>query len=304
MDKVRDLLKKINITGEILRNEPMSLHTSFKVGGPADLYIVPKDREDLVQVVRETAALGISCFFLGAGANILVSDKGIRGAVVDLKELNALSVRETRITVEAGLPVSSMSEAALGHSLSGMEFIYGMPGSVGGSVYMNARCYEHEVSEILAAVRVMDPSGNIRFFPVHTGDFAYKTSPFQSRPLVILEAIFQLSHGTREGILRAMDRNRKDREQKGHFLYPCAGSVFKNNRSFGRPTGQIIDSLGFKGYSIGGAQIADFHGNIIINRNSATADEIKKLIDFVEHEVYRSLEIRLEKELIYIGEWN
>jgi UDP-N-acetylmuramate dehydrogenase len=214
-----------------------------------------------------------------------------------------MSADGSRVTVQAGSPVSELSEFALARGLTGLEFAYALPGTVGGAVWMNARCYDHEISEVLAEAVHLDDAGALCRRPLRPEEWAYKLSPFQKLRGAILEAVFELAPGDREESRRAMDEHKADRVKKGHFLFPCAGSIFKNNRAFGAPTGRIVDSLGLKGVRIGGAQVAAFHGNIIVNTGQATAADVRALIERVEDEVARKLGFSLEREVILVGEW-
>lgn len=303
MDKIRDIFKKININGSIEYDADMRNHTSFRVGGLADIFITPETIRDAEQVFLEAAKLDIPVFPLGEGANILVSDLGIRGIVLSLKNIKDVTAGRQTITAGAGASISDVAKIAASQGLAGLEFIYGMPGSVGGSVYMNARCYGREISQVLHQVTTLSRSGKIKTVAPSRREFSYKKSPFQNSGEIILEAVFSLSSGNKTGILKKMDEYLKDREQKGHFKYPSAGSIFKNSRAFGKPAGQLIDSLGLKGHRIGDGQIAEFHGNIIVNRGNARASDIKSLIEFVEREVLSKLHFQLEREVVLVGDW-
>jgi UDP-N-acetylmuramate dehydrogenase len=295
---------KINSACIIRENEPMALHTSFKTGGPADLFIIPPDAERLAETAAVLKEENIPVFILGKGANILVSDLGIRGAVIDMQKLDAVSPADNFIiTAEAGADVSGLSIAAAEKGLSGLEFIYGMPGSVGGAVWMNARCYDVSVSDVLETVTVLDSSLKLRTDIISRENFDYKHSPYQNKNEIILKASFRLIKGDIKLIMEKTLANKKDRELKGHFLFPSAGSIFKNNRAHGEPAGKIIDKAGLKGKTIGGAKIADYHGNIIINTGSASSAEIKKLIDYTQAEILKRTGLNLEAEVLLAGDW-
>jgi UDP-N-acetylmuramate dehydrogenase len=321
VQSVGEILEKIKVSCFFALDEPMSRHTSFRIGGAADALVRPNTVEELRRLYVALRAGNIPCFVLGAGANILVSDKGIRGVVLDLGDLRGLErldagEENSLLRAWAGTPMSEVSEFAAGLELSGLEFIYCMPGSVGGSVWMNARCYERALCEVLRRVEYLEPDGRQASLSVdeaqgarvsgsagEAGGWGYKRSPFQGRPWVILNAIFALRRGDRRSMQAEMRRIREDREGKGHFLYPCAGSVFKNDRRFGAPSGQIIDSLGLKGRSIGGARISDLHGNIIVNTGGATAQEVLALVRLVERQVEEAYGYRLEREILLVGDW-
>ncbi len=311
MNNLRNIVEKINISkrfkGTILTNEPMKFHTSFRIGGPAEIFVIPRDRDDIAEILKVCKKFSIPYFILGEGANILVSDMGISGMVIDLTQLRGIKVSGTSIEALSGTPISDVSRAARDASLTGMEFIYSMPGSTGGAVWMNARCYGKSISEVLDSVEYVEisPNGetNIKRERINKRDFGYKKSPFQKREQIITSATFKLSHGEREKIAEEMRKVEEDRKRKGHFLYPCAGSVFKNNRAFGMPTGEIIEQTGLKGYRIGDAEIAPFHANIIINKGNASATDVLKLIELVEKKVFNTFGFKLEREILLVGRW-
>jgi UDP-N-acetylmuramate dehydrogenase len=293
----------IKIGGEIRLGEPMAGHTSFRIGGPADLYALPASVDDARLIMDLCARESVPCFILGGGTNILVSDRGIRGAVLDLSRLSGIQAEDTLLTALPGTPMSDVAEAACARGLSGLEFAYRLPGTVGGAVYMNARCYDRETADILETAEYLDADRALRRYSMDRGDWAYKRSPFQGMAATILGACFRCAPGDPRRIRAEMTEHGEDRERKGHFLFPCAGSVFKNNRAFGAPTGRLIDSLGLKAKKIGGAQVASFHGNIIINAGGATAEDVLALMERVEGEVLGRLGFTLEREVVLVGEW-
>jgi UDP-N-acetylmuramate dehydrogenase len=293
----------IKIAGPVKEDEILAGHTSFRLGGPADVFAVPKSVEEVAHIVTLCAREAVPCHILGGGTNILVSDRGVRGVVIDLTLLSAFHSEGTLVTALGGTPVSATAEFALSKGLAGMEFAYALPGSIGGAVWMNARCYEREVSDVLEFVDYLDSELAPKRMVVDRTEWEYKHSPFQAMRAVILRAGFRLAPGDPRQIENRMQEHKKDRERKGHFLFPCAGSVFKNNRAFGAPTGMLVDSLGLKGRRIGGAQVAPFHGNIIINTGGATSREVLALIELVEEEVRRRLGFHLEREVLLVGEW-
>lgn len=304
-NNVSNKLKKINIRGEIKEQIPMKMHTTFKTGGIADFFAVPENYQDIIKIIKFTRLNSIPYFILGGGANILVSDRGIRGIVIDMKNISNFCFNNEVCSAGSGVKISDLSKAAAENKLQGLDFIYGMPGSVGGAVWMNARCYDASISDILISVDYLDKDLNIKTLKGSelTDNFAYKYSPFQNSRDIILSADFKLKKGNIENIWDKMDKHKIDRERKGHYKFPCAGSVFKNNRTFGKPTGVIIDSLGLKGYRRGEAQIADFHGNIIINRGDARSEDIRDIIEYTQKTVDKKLGLELETEIQLIGDW-
>ncbi|MDR2433380.1 MAG: UDP-N-acetylmuramate dehydrogenase [Treponema sp.] len=343
-------------------DEPMSRHTTFNIGGPADLYLKP-DAACFVPyttaLLRLARAQALPVFILGGGANLLVSDKGIRGVVLDTgswtgdfavskkpeggscgdKSCRFLAAAHTKPScrywvVQAcaapslgdsparpplGTPVENNTPAAVhvrfrsgtltddavrwaaANGLSGLEDFAGLPGTIGGAVWMNARCYERSVSDILIETTFLDERLKRVTVPADSAAFAYKKSPFQGRNAVILETAVSLHSGDSALIAERTAVRRAERETKGHFHYPSAGSVFKNNRDFGKPAGKIVEELGLRGFQIGGAQIAPWHGNFIINTGGASADDVKQLITIMEEKALQTFGLKLEREIIYAG---
>jgi len=293
------------MNGELHFNEPMSSHTTFKTGGPADILAKPADMNELKTILSAAGCaedMDSSVFILGGGANLLVSDEGIRGLVIDMTNLKTIKAESGEILCcGAGATVDEAAEAAYAEGLGGLDAFYGMPGTIGGGVWMNARCYGTSFSDILKAVTYIDEKNILKTMNISPDNFDYKKSPFQKMKSVIIEATFRLNRDNPERIRLNMDNNKKDREKKGHFAAPCAGSVFKNNRSFGEPSGAIIDSLGLRGKSVGGAKISDRHANIIINTGTASSTDIFELINLVKSEVKKAYNFTLEPEIQFIG---
>jgi UDP-N-acetylmuramate dehydrogenase len=237
-----------------------------------------------------------------------VSDRGIRGVVLDTGGWRGLEARERGTGGEvaafrSGTPLDEAAEEAAAAGLSGLEFLAGMPGTIGGAVWMNARCYGREIADALLETEILGEDLKPRIVPRRPGDFSYKKSPFQARFAPILSARFALRPRPREEIFREMEEHRRDREAKGHYRYPSAGSAFKNGRAFGMPAGKIIDGLGLKGLSLGGAAVAPFHGNIIVNRGNASAADIRALMGLVREKVRAERGLDLEPEILFVGDW-
>jgi UDP-N-acetylmuramate dehydrogenase len=284
----------------------MCRHTTFRIGGPADLFLQPEDPGELPGLLRLLDREGVPRFLLGAGANILVADRGIRGAVIDLSALRGCRLGadgRPSLTCLAGTPVSALCSEALRLGLAGVEFLYSMPGSVGGAVWMNARCYSRSVSDVLGPVLYLDRRGEARTLIPEPGAFGYKLSPFQSMEALILEASFLLEPGDRRRIEHIMEEHHADRERKGHFLYPSAGSAWKNNPSFGQPTGRLLDALGLRGMRVGDAMVSDRHANILVNLGQACAAEVLELMGRIEEIVLRRYGFRLEREILPVGDF-
>jgi UDP-N-acetylmuramate dehydrogenase len=297
---------------EVCYNKPMAGLSSFKAGGPADCWLRPSGEgfpAFATALIAAARAGHIPVFTLGGGANILAADSGVRGIVLDTGGWSGETGRGRRdgvLEFRAGTTLDAAAGIAADLNLSGMEFLAGMPGSIGGAVWMNARCYGHEIADVLIESEIIDFSGSqperLRL-PANRSEFGYKLSPFQSRDCLILSASLQLTPGETPDIRALMDANRADREAKGHYRYPSAGSVFKNNKNFGRPTGKIIDELGLCGLRKGGAQVAPWHGNMIINTGGASASDIRALADEVAAKVKAATGFILEPEILFVGDW-
>ncbi|GAB6390659.1 MAG: UDP-N-acetylmuramate dehydrogenase [Treponematales bacterium] len=289
----------------------MSAHTTFKTGGPADIWVRPEAPcfpGYAATLFKAAAARGVPVFILGGGANLLVADKGIRGVVLDTS--GAAGLREEPqgdgLRFRAGASVSGAAEEAARRGLSGLEFLAGMPGTVGGALWMNARCYGKETGDIAAEAEILDTNGAdcaVRRVPCNKEDFSYKKSPFQGRNALILSVLFRTRPRPAPEILAEMASYRADRERKGHYRFPSAGSAFKNNRAFGAPTGKIIDGLGLRGLRSGGAQVAPWHGNLIINTGNASSQDIRALMDEIAARVLAAKGFALENEIILAGDW-
>ncbi|MDR0487730.1 MAG: UDP-N-acetylmuramate dehydrogenase [Treponema sp.] len=311
--KIREIIDQCQTENpcalDIRYDEPMREHTTFKVGGPADCWLCPRgDGFPAFCAAMLSRISDIPVFILGGGANVVVSDRGIRGIVLDTSAWKGETVTGTGLSFRSGTSLDEAAEIAAAAGFSGLEFLAGMPGSIGGAVWMNARCYGREIADVLTETEIIDFSegGAARHLhlPMDSGGFGYKRSPFQGKKNVIISASFKLKSGNENEIRGEMEKNRDDRKAKGHYLFPCAGSVFKNNTDFGKPTGQIIDELGLRGFTVGGAQAAPFHGNIIINTGGASAEDIRSLTDEIAARVKERTGFILEPEILFAGEWH
>jgi UDP-N-acetylmuramate dehydrogenase len=306
MNTVQGAVKNFNLSVKLLYNEPLESYTTFRVGGPAEVLALPGDTTELRDLLKCAAAADIPVTVLGGGANVVISDRGIPGLVIHTGRLNRITRQGEQLRAEAGLPVSTASAFAADHDLEGLDFIYAMPGSVGGAVWMNARCYDGEIAGILDSVEYVTMAGDERTYRANPADFSYKISPFQDGSRLIVAATFNLllRPGAGKDLWQRMRSIEDDRRRKGHFEAPCAGSVFKNDRTIGEPSGKIIDSLGLRGLRRGGARVSPHHGNIIINTGTATAGDIRGLVTEVRDTVYRETGFVLEPEILFLGNWN
>ncbi|MGP1576004.1 MAG: UDP-N-acetylmuramate dehydrogenase [Treponema sp.] len=287
--------------------------TSFKIGGKADIYSKPDSEEALLRILTYIGKNKIPVLLLGGGSNILIPDDGIRGMVIHTSGLQRITYHACKNTVEAaaGVSIDTLMEYCAEHSLTGLERFAGLPGTVGGAVYMNARCYEFSISEVLHSVRYLlytDDKTTAAHYIMQQDDWGYKKSPFQDASeqayvqngrKIITAALLTVKNGNADEIRAEMQRYRADRASKGHFRLPSAGSVFKNNHLFGKPSGKLIDEAGLRGLRIGGAQVAPWHGNFIVNTGAATAADVQALIAKTKEAVFQKTGFLLEPEIIF-----
>lgn len=282
-------------------NEPMYNHTSFKIGGPADVLVLPRSKEDIKKVVAFAREKNIPCFILGLGSNLLVRDKGIRGIVIKIGNcLNNIEVNGDEIYAEAGVRLSVLSKKAAENSLSGLEFAEGIPGSLGGAVFMNAGAYGGEMKDVLKEVYAIDNNGDEKTFLPDDMKLNYRYSIFQDNNYIILGAKIKLKKGNKDEIISCMQEFGKRRREKQPLSFPSAGSTFK--RPEGYYVGPMLEKLGLKGYSIGGAQVSDKHAGFIVNIGNATCEDVLNLIAYIKEKVKEAYNVDLEPELKIVGE--
>jgi UDP-N-acetylmuramate dehydrogenase len=281
--------------------EPMARHTTFRTGGPADCLVLPATRDDFTGVCDFCRNEKVPLFVIGGGSNLLVSDRGIRGVTLSTAGLDRFSIEGNTVFLGAGAVISDAALETAKRGLEGLHVFHGMPGSVGGAVYMNARCYGAEIADMFTAADLY-AGGRLERAVYRPEEWDYKRSPFQKGG-VILEAVFTLNGGDAAVLTAEAESHRRDREEKGHYRAPCAGSVFKNNRNFGEPSGVIIDRCGLKGLSSGGAMVSSWHANIIVNGGGATSSDIMNLIRAVRSRVFEQTGFDLEPEIIPAGDW-
>lgn len=285
---------------EIKQNEPMSRHTSFKIGGNADLYIIPHDMDALIETVRILKETETKRYFLGNATNVLFDDAGFRGAVVSLGNICAIKVIENRIIAEAGASLNLVCKTARDKELSGLEFAYGIPGSIGGAVFMNAGAYGGEMSQVVAQSTYFSLDDmTVHTIPLTAHEYGYRESVYRHNNWLVLSAVLELQKGEYDKINAAMNGYMSRRIDKQPLEYPSAGSVFK--RYPGRYTGQMIEECGLKGYSIGGAQVSEKHAGFIVNKGGATSADVLALIEHIKNEVYKKFDCRIECEVIHVN---
>lgn len=297
-----DYIENIIPKERILFNEPMSRHTTFRVGGEAECMVQIEKEEELIKLVPYLNQIGQEYFILGNGSNLLVGDKGYRGIIIKLGEgMNEITIKDNRITVQAGALLSKTAVAARNAGLTGMEFASGIPGSVGGGIVMNAGAYDGEMKQIIESVKVMDKEGRILILDNETMEFGYRTSIIKNRPFIVLEAVLCLQTGDKAEIQKKMDELMEKRRSKQPIEFPSAGSTFK--RPEGYFAGKLIMDAGLRGYSIGGARVSDKHCGFIINTGTAAAADIKEVIEEVQERVKERFGVTLEPEVVFLGDF-
>ncbi|WML39007.1 UDP-N-acetylmuramate dehydrogenase [Neobacillus sp. OS1-2] len=300
MNAILTELQNLNI-GKVKQNEPLLNHTTIKIGGPADLFIEPSSVENLKQVMTVIKKHRLNWRAIGRGSNLLVSDKGIEGAVIKLGSgLGHLEVNGTEITVGGGHSLVSLSTIISKKGLTGLEFASGIPGSVGGAVYMNAGAHGSDISKVLTRAHILFDDGTMEWLSNEEMEFSYRTSVLQKkRPGIVVEAVFQLALGERAVIVEKMQHNKDYRKDTQPWNFPCAGSIFRN--PLPNYAGKLIEVAGLKGFSIGGAKISEMHGNFIVNAGNATAGDVLALIQHVKDTIYSLYEVKMETEVEIIG---
>lgn len=286
----------------LLFHEPMSKYTTFRVGGEAECIVIVQAEEELVNLIPYLNEIEQEYFILGNGSNLLVGDKGYRGIILKMDgPMAKVHVEESRVVSKAGALLSKVAAAARMHSLTGMEFAAGIPGSIGGAIVMNAGAYDGEMKQIVESVRVMDRSGQIMTLDNDTMEFGYRTSIIKNRPFIVLEVSLQLSEGDAAQIGARMEELASLRKSKQPLEYPSAGSTFK--RPEGSYAGKLIMDAGLRGYRIGGAQVSDKHCGFVINTGNAAAADIREVIEEVQERVKDKFHVKLEPEVIFLGDF-
>ncbi len=282
-------------------NEDMKKHTTFKTGGNADLLVEPGNITELKKLMNFISKDNIPYVIIGQGSNIIVSDKGLRQVMIKIgKRLSGCKIENEKLEAEAGALLADVAKEAQENSLSGLEFVYGIPGTIGGGVFMNAGAYGGEIKDVLQEVLVLNSDGEILIRKINELELGYRTSIMQTNGDIILRATFNLTKGDRDEIKKTMDEFNRKREQTQPLEFPSAGSIFK--RPAGHFTGKLIEESNLKGYQIGGAQVSMKHAGFIVNTGNATTNDIIKLIKHIQHEVKSRFDVDLETEVRFIGE--
>src|SRR5690625_1048720 len=295
-DKLTEITSKTNV----MVNKPLKEYTYTRLGGNADFFVTPETYEQVQQVVKLANHEKIAFTLLGNGSNLIIRDGGIRGIVMNLGKLDDIRTEETKLIAQGGAKIIQASREALNKKLTGLEFACGIPGSVGGALYMNAGAYGGEVKDVLVSTKVVDQYGKLLELSAEDLELSYRTSNIPDHGYIVLEATFSLKAGDQHEIKAIMDDLTFKRESKQPLEYPSCGSVFK--RPPGYFAGKLIQDSGLQGKKIGGAQVSEKHAGFIVNKENCTAQEYIDLIRFVQKTVKEKYNVALEREVRIIGE--
>ena len=298
--QIKDFTSEVENKGILCVNdEPMCKHTTFHIGGNADVFITASSAEQVKTIISAADKYNVPLFCIGRGSNLLVSDKGIEGAVISLAGINDISVKGNRITAGAGVPLSALCIAAREASLSGIEFAFGIPGSVGGALFMNAGAYGGEMSNVVVSAECVDKTGNIRTLSHDEMALGYRTSIFKDEELLIISVTVELEKAEKADIAALMEKYASSRKEKQPLESPSAGSTFK--RPQGHFAGALIESSNLKGTCCGGAQVSTKHAGFVINKGNATCADVRELIKKIQDTVLEHDGVKLETEVIFVG---
>lgn len=301
--EILENLEKIITKERIKQNEPMSKHTSFKIGGPAEFFIKILSIEELQKILEFAKKEKIKITILGNGSNILVADKGIQGIVIktNLKGITIKNKKQNKveITTDDAVPIGMLAQKLLKQEITGFEEISGIPGTIGGAILMNAGAHGKEMKDIITEITAIDYNGQLHTFTNEQAEFTYRNSIFSSGKYIILQAKMMLEKGNTKDIKDKMDEYAQYRKDKQPIEYPSAGSTFKRGDNF--ITAKLIDEAGLKGYSIGGAKISEKHAGFIINTGGATAQNVLDLAKYVTDKVYEKFGKKIEFEIKVLG---
>lgn len=291
------------VSGEenVLRDEPMSRHTTFRIGGPADYFVTPKDKGEIKKIIKFCRKEQVPFYVIGNGSNLLVGDRGYRGVIIQIfKQMSKIEVDGEQIMAQAGALLSKLAAAALDASLTGFEFASGIPGTLGGALRMNAGAYGGEMKQVVLSADVLTPAGDFITLAVDELGMGYRTSIISKNDYVVIDALLQLKKGNKEEIKAQMADLREKRVSKQPLEYGSAGSTFK--RPEGYFAGKLIDDAGLRGFRVGDAQVSEKHCGFVINRGNATAAEVRELMQIVSERVEEKFGVRLQPEVRCIGE--
>lgn len=302
MKDIAKILIEIVGAQNVKEHEPMKHHTTFRIGGEADIFVTPENTEQLISVLRVFQENDVPCFILGNGSNLLVGDKGIRGAVVQLfKNLNTITVEGDTIIAMGGALLSALSAKAAEHGLAGLEFASGIPGTVGGATVMNAGAYGGEMKDVLVEVEVLTKGLEVITLPASALELSYRHSIILQNEYIVLKATMKLQLDDKTKIKARLSELGEKRREKQPLQYPSAGSTFK--RPEGYFAGKLVEDAGLKGKRMGGAEVSTKHAGFVVNVGDATAQDVLDLIGFCQEKILQEFGVRLEAEVKMIGEF-
>ena len=287
---------------QVKKDEPMKSHTTFRVGGPADYFVTPQTAEEVAKVIETCTQEKVPYYIVGNGSNLLVSDKGYEGVIIQIyKQMNQVKVEGAQIHAQAGALLSMIAKRALDAELTGFEFAAGIPGTLGGACVMNAGAYGGEMQDVLKSVTVLTDKGEVKTLAKEELELGYRTSVIAKKGYIVLEAVLELQKGEKEKIQAVMDDLKERRVTKQPLEYPSAGSTFK--RPEGYFAGKLIQDAGLRGFQVGGAQVSEKHCGFVINKDQATASDVMNLMNQVSDKVYEEFGVRLQPEVKRLGEF-
>lgn len=302
MENLSSLFQEIMDSQRVLVQEPMSKHTTFRIGGPADYFLQPESAEEVQKILEICSREHVPWFILGNGSNLLVSDQGYRGVVIQLyRNMNRIVIEGSRIVAQSGVSLAALSRKAMEASLTGLEFAGGIPGTLGGAVTMNAGAYGGEMKDVLEEITVLDSSGQQMILHADQLEMGYRTSIVKTKNYIVLEVSLRLRPGEKETIRAIMQDLAQRRASKQPLEYPSAGSTFK--RPKGYFAGKLIMDAGLKGYRAGDAQVSEKHCGFVVNCGHATAADVAAVMKHVQKEVKRQFQVELEPEVKFLGDF-
>ena len=300
--EVKDELEKVLGRQKVLLQEPMKKHTTFRVGGPADYFVMPETKDEIRRIITVCRECGTPFYIIGNGSNLLVSDKGYRGVIIQLyKEMSKIETEGNVIRADAGASLARVANAALEAGLTGFEFASGIPGTLGGACVMNAGAYGGEMKDVLLSVTALAADGEFLTIPKDRLELGYRTSVFARKGYIVVEALLELKEGSKEAIRQKMEELREKRITKQPLEYPSAGSTFK--RPEGYFAGKLIQDARLRGYRVGGAQVSEKHCGFVINCGNASAADVDELMKQVSAKVEEQFGVTLEPEVKRLGEF-
>lgn len=302
MNDINQKLKAILSDENIVRNEPLAKHTTFKIGGPAEYFVTPENKDQLKSVIQVCKESNIPYYIIGKGSNLLVGDKGYKGVIIQVyKNFNLIEFDKNIVTAGAGVMLSRLAREAAEHSLSGLQGESGIPGTLGGAVTMNAGAYGYEIRDYINSATVINQEGELITLNKEELQLGYRTSIVQKNSYVVVEAAFELISGNKEDILAEIAEFDRKRAEKQPLEYPSAGSTFK--RPEGYFAGKLIMDAGLRGYRVGDIMVSEKHCGFVVNVGNGTASEVRQLISDVQRIVYEKNQVMLEPEVRFLGEF-